>query len=522
MSWPTDHTRMGVIQRQGLKYTVLNFIGLAIGTASTLLVYSRAEVVETYGLAQYLLSLCVLSFPLLSLSAHTVGVRFFPHFQDLPRGREVFFGLVVLMPLTGWLLWAIPAALWWPWLQQRAGLSGLQMGLVFPLTLFYSLSLTLTYYASNRQRIVVPSLLFEVSLKLTLPLLMLALWQSWLEQWAVLALLVGHFALVAAALFFYLIKLGERIAWPRWAEWPASLRRDMLGYGVFGITSGLALLLATKADTFLVGSLTDMRRTGIYAIALNIAVAMDIPLKGLLTVSIPIMSQHLAQDNRPALRALYESVSVHLLAAGLFLFGCIVVAADDLYRIMPNSAEVSEGKQVLLLLCAAKLVETAMSLNGPMVYYSQYYRYSLASLAVLALANVAFSLWLIPLLGINGAALAALLTAVAYQAIGAILVWLKFGLQPFSRKTLWLALFAAAAIAFAWVLPDAGHPLANIVARGGVFSIVFGGAVLWSGVSPEMVQTVQHFIEKISAVLRGQPAVDKGAQNGGDDASSSS
>ncbi len=509
---------MGVIQRQGLKYTVLNFIGLAIGTASTLLVYSRAEVVETYGLAQYLLSLCVLSFPLLSLSAHTIGVRFFPHFQELPRGREVFFGLVVLLPLAGWLVWALPAMLWWPWLQQRAGLSGAHLWLAFPLTLFYSLSLTLTYYASNRQRIVVPSLLFEVSLKMVLPLLMIALWQGWLSQQVVLALLVGHFAVVAAALFFYLKKLGEHPLWPRWAEWPAPLRREMLGYGAFGVVSGLALLLATKADTFLVGSLTDMRRTGIYAIALNIAVAMDIPLKGLLTVSIPIMSQHLAQDNRPALRTLYHSVSVHLLAAGLFLFGCIVVAADDLYRIMPNSAEVSEGKRVLFLLCAAKLVETAMSLNGPMVYYSQYYRYSLASLAVLAVANVAFSLWLIPLLGIAGAALAALLTAVAYQAIGAVLVWLKFGLQPFSRKTLLLTLFAAAAIVLAAMLPDTGYPLANIVVRAGVFSLVFGGLTLGAGVSPEMVQAVRHFMEKIGAFWRTEPTVSNDANRGDSDA----
>ncbi len=499
---------MGVIQRQGLKYTVLNFIGLAIGTVSTLSVYSRAEVVETYGLVQYLLSLCVLSFPLLSLSAHAVGVRFFPHFQHLPRGREVFLGLVVLMPIVGWLVWSLLAALWWPWLQGRMGLSDTLMWLAFPLTLFYSLSLTLTYYASNRQRIVVPSLLFEVALKLALPLLMIALWQGWLSQQAVLTLLVGHFAAVSVALFFYLRKLGERLTWPRWSEWPASLRNSMLSYGAFGIASGLALLLATKADTFWVGSLTDMRRTGVYAIALNIAVAMDIPLKGLLTVSIPIMSQHLAEDNQPALRALYRSVSVHLLAAGLFLFGCIAVAADDLYRIMPNSTEVSEGKQVLFLLCTAKLIETAMSLNGPMVYYSQYYRYSLVSLAVLAASNAAFSLWLIPLLGIAGAALAALLTALAYQAIGAVLVWLKFGLQPFSGRTLQLLSLAAAAIALAWGIPDVGHPLVNIAVRAGVFSIVFGGLMLWLGVSPEMTDTARAFAQRIGLLKlrRGKPA----------------
>lgn len=317
---------MGIIQRQGLKYTVLNFVGLAVGTLSTVLVYSRAEIVETYGLVQYLLSISVLSYPILSLSAHTVGVRFFPHFQHLPQGHSALFGLIILMSIGGWLLWAILAILWQPHLQEQAGLAGTQIYWVFPLTLFYGLSLTLTYYASNRQRIVVPSLLFEVALKIVLPLLMIALWQGWLTQNAVLALLVGHFATVTVTLCFYLKRLGENPIWPTWTRWPAPLRREIFNYAIFGIASGMALLLATKADTFLVGSLTDMRRTGIYAIALNIAVAMDIPLKGLLTVSIPIMSQHLAQENRLAFAytlSLHVSTPTNCWTISLRMHPCI-------------------------------------------------------------------------------------------------------------------------------------------------------------------------------------------------------
>ncbi len=488
---------MGVIQRQGIKYTLLNFSGLAIGTASTLFVYSRAEVVETYGLVQYLLSICIISFPVLSLSAHTISLRFFPHFAQLHRGRETFLSLILLMPLTGWALWAALVALAWAWWQRQTGLTAHILWWVFPLALLYGTASVMAYYASNRQRIVVPSLLFEVALKIVLPLLMIALWQGWLQQQTVLLLLVFHYAIVVVALFLYLKQLGERLTWPRWHNVPHSLRHSIIGYGAFSVFSGMALLLATKADTFLVGSLTDMRRTGIYAIALNIAVAMDIPLKGLLTVSIPIMSQHLAQDNRPALRELYRSVSVHLLAAGLLLFGLIVVAADDLYRIMPNSTEVAQGKRVLMMLCAAKLIETAMGLNGSLVYYSQHYRYALVSLSILAIANVGFSLWLIPRLDITGAALAALMTTTAYQTAGAIVVWLKFRLQPFSRTTLRMLLLAAMALAVSWLLPDTALPIGNIALRAGTFALVFSALILWSGVSPEINTAWQQLTAKL-------------------------
>ncbi len=484
---------MGVIQRQGLKYTVLNFVGLVIGTASTLFVYSRQEVVGAYGLVQYLLSICMLSFPFLSLSAHNVSVRFFPHFQQLPKGREQLFFLTLFLPVVGWLLWMLVLLLgrwWWP------PLRALPWEL-FPLALFYALGLIMTYYSSNRQRIVVPSLLFDLSLKIVLPLLMIALWLGWLTQALVLKLLLGHFALVFAALFFYLRNMGEQMGRLRCSILPASLRREVLRYSAFGVLSGAALLLATKADTFWVGTLTDMRRTGVYAIALNIAVAMDIPLKGLLTVSIPIMTQHLAQDNRLALHALYASVSTHLFMAGLFLFGCLAVAAGDLYRIMPNSGEVSEGKAVLLLLCTAKVVEMAMSLNSYLVYYSQHYRYALISLGVLALANAGFSLWVVPVLGISGAAWAVLLTTLVYQGVSAAVAYWKFGLQPFSHKTLWLVLFFGAAWGATHLLPHSTHPLENIAVQVGGFAAAFGSLILGSGISPEIGQAIRSFREKI-------------------------
>lgn len=481
---------MGIIQRQGIKHSVVNFVGLAIGMVSTLLVYSRQEVVEAYGLLQYLLSMGMIGFPLYSLASSAVALRFFPHFEDKPSGHHGFLTVVTLMPLIGWSVCAAVAALFWEPIRDAVapepGLLRQYLWAAFPLTLLYTLGVVLSQYTANRQRIVVPSLLFDFSLKIALPLLMLALWLGWLTMQVVVWLFVLHFVVVVLALLLYLRALGERFTRPDWKHLPRTLRRDINQYAGFGILSGIALLLTTKADTFLVGTLTDMKRTGIYTIALNISLAMDIPIKGLLTVAIPIMTKHLAEENWGELRLLYQKIAINLLVAGALLLGCITVSADDLYRLMPNSAEVSQGKIVLLLLCGAKMVEMSVSLTGHLVYYSRYYRYSLISLCVLAVANVLFNIWLIPIFGLVGAATATLLSVSCYNLFGAVLVWLKFGLQPFSRGTAVVLLSAAAALAAAWLLPDTGYLLLNIALRSGGFALLFGALVVGLRVSEDV------------------------------------
>jgi len=481
---------MGVIQRQGIKHSIVNFVGMAVGMASTLLVYSRQEVVEAYGLVQYLLSIGMIGFPLFSIASSAVSLRFFPHFEDKPSGHHGFLTIVTLMPLLGWCVCAGIAALFWGTLRDAVapdpGLLREYLWAAFPLTLLYTLGIVLSQYASNLQRIVVPSILFDFSLKIVLPALMIVLWMGWLPLAVVLPLLILHFVLVVASLLVYLNQLGERFTWPDWQHITPQLRHDIGKYAGFGVLSGVALLLTTKADTFLVGTLTDMKRTGIYAIALNIAVAMDVPVRGLLSVSIPIMSKYLADENWTALRLLYQKVSINLLTAGLLLFGCIAVSASDLYRLMPNNVEVSQGQYVLLILCAAKIVEMSVSLTGPLVYFSRYYRYSLVSLCILAVANVCFNIWLIPIFGLPGAAIATFLSITCYNLFGAVLVRAKFDMQPFSRSTALVFVLAIGAAATVWFLPSTQYPLANIVLRAGIFALLFGVLVVRLRVSEDI------------------------------------
>jgi O-antigen/teichoic acid export membrane protein len=479
---------MGVIRRQSLKHSAVNVVGLGVGAISIFFVYPHA--LEPYGLAQVLLSIGMVGLPILSLGANTVAIRFFPRFQDKSSGHHGFLTLLLCLCAIGCALFSIGAWIFWePFstaLEHKSPLLREYLWLGFPLAFCYITSCVLAVYSSNFKRIVVPSLLLDFSQKLALPLLLIAVWQEWLSLEFAMFGLVLHAALVLTGLIFYLRQIGEWYWRPDWAFITPELRKEMIQFIGFGAFGGFALLVAAKSDVFMVGSLSAVKSAGVYAIAAYLATVIEVPIKSLYAASASSVAKYLADDNRPELEKLYKSVSINLLAAGLLLFGSIWISIDSLFTLLPNGAELLAGKWVFLFIGLSRVVEMGTGLNNYMVYYSQYYRYSLVSLGFLAVGNILLSIWLIPILGISGAAVATLLSITGYNAVSLWLVWLKFRLFPFTNQTAKAVGLAIAAYLVAGLIPVSGYALFDLVLHSGFYTLIFGVLVLRFRVSEDL------------------------------------
>ncbi|MCC7466652.1 MAG: polysaccharide biosynthesis protein, partial [Saprospiraceae bacterium] len=445
---------------------------------------------EAYGLAQVLLSVGVIGLPILSLGANTVAIRFFPRYQDKSSGHHGFLPLLILLCGIGCTA-ALVLALafrdpFTAMLESKSPLLRDYLWMSFPLAFFYITSSVLAAYSANFKRIVVPSLLLDFSQKLALPLLLIAVWQEWIGLAGAMWGLLLHAMLVTVGLMLYLRHIGEWHWKPNWEFASPGLRKELVQFIIFSSVGGFALLVAAKSDLFMVGSLQAVKSAGVYAIAAYLATVIEIPTKSLYAASASSVAAYLAEDNRSALEKLYKSVSINLLVAGLLLFGSIWISIDSLFALLPNGSELSEGKWVFLFIGFARVVEMGTGLNNYMVYYSQYYRYSLVSLGLLAVANILLSIWLIPIMGITGAAVATLISISGYNAVSVGLVWLKFGLQPFSENTLKTIGLALGAFVFANLIPKTGYDLLDLVLRSGFYALIFGVLALRFRVSEDL------------------------------------
>ncbi|MBK7936036.1 MAG: polysaccharide biosynthesis C-terminal domain-containing protein [Lewinellaceae bacterium] len=469
---------MGVIRRQSLKHSAVNMVGLIIGGVSTLFIYPRS--LETNGLIVVLLQVGMIGLPLLTSGGTTVALRFFPRFQDKSKGHNGFLPLLLMMCLVGCLFTGLLAwAFWQPvseFLVHRSkgdpAILQRYLWVAAPLACFYCVGVVLSVYSYHFKRIVVPSLLIDFSQKIIQPTLVIAVWQEWIPLGAAVWGMVIHSFLVMVGMAAYLRWLGE---W-HWTSFrrflTPELKGELIRFIGFGALGGFAQQMASKIDIFMVGSLNTLESATIYSIAAYIAAAIDIPTKSLYAASASSVAKYLADDNRKEMENLYKKVSINLLVAGLLLFGAVWLSADSLFNIVPNGHLVASGKYVLLFIGISKIVEMATGLNNYMVYYSRYYLWSLISLGMLAIANVACNIWLIPRIGMNGAAISTLLSVTCYNAVNVGLVWLKFGLLPFSRNTFLAVLLALAVFFVVQFIPLTGINLLDIALRSGLYGLI--------------------------------------------------
>ena len=77
---------MGVIQRQGIKQSLVTYFGVILGAVNVLLIYTTTLQPEEYGFIQVMMSASKLCLPFVLLGSQSMIIRFFPRFENLsPR-----------------------------------------------------------------------------------------------------------------------------------------------------------------------------------------------------------------------------------------------------------------------------------------------------------------------------------------------------------------------------------------------------------------------------------------------------
>jgi len=122
-------------------------------------------------------------------------------------------------------------------------------------------------------------------------------------------------------------------------------------------------------------------------------------------------------------------------------------------------------------------------------------------LVLMAVLNIAFNFWLIPQLGIEGAALATFLSVAIYNILKTLIVYLKTGMQPFSRSWLKLVLL----IGICYILMSQIHldlfPLWSLAIQSVLTTIVFLGLVYFCNISYDLNQLILEFTEKVQRLF---------------------
>jgi O-antigen/teichoic acid export membrane protein len=479
---------LGIVERQGLRNTVISYIGLALGFVSTALVLPNFLAPQQLGVTATLASVATLYAQIAAFGFASVGIRFFPYFRHPESGHRGFLPLLLAVPLLGFVvvtsLYFLGQPLLLKWYGRDAPLLApyYAWGAVLALfTLLYSVqdaylkALYHTAFSSFVQDVLLRVLVIGGALLFGFGFLSFPNYVLWF---------VGVNGIITLLLTVYVAFIGELHLRPTRQVLTVRPLRELLGMGAFTLLGSLSGSIIMFIDTLMVGAQVSVAAAGIYAVAGYISTALAIPARSLNKIAFPLLADYWKQQDLPRMADFYRRATRLNTLLGCFLALGIGLNLDFIYSLMRN-ASYAEGTVVVLLLLGSKLFDGITGVNGLIVITSPRYRYDLVFNVSLAVLTVVLNGFLIPRLGMVGAAVAACVAQVSINLARTWFVWHSYRMQPFTWRIPLILSIAAAAGAAAWLVPPLSSPFLTMLLRSTVLTVIYGGLILATKSAPE-------------------------------------
>jgi O-antigen/teichoic acid export membrane protein len=495
---------MGIIIRQSLKYSLINYAAVLVGVFSTLFIYPLNK--QVYGLFRFLLDTSNLLVPLVLIGTPALSVKFFPLFKGVKHKEGEFITHLFWLSLIGFavtiftiFIFREPIVEYYGRKTERYYLDYLWFIVPFLFAnSFFALTKQIT---TNFSRIVWPSI-FESLIKVAFPVLFLSYYWHYINLDSVIIGVAIFLFCVMAMSMWYLFKISSvKLRIPKTKTWDVE-KREFYKYAAYFTIGSAGSIIATRIDTFMVGSMINLNQTGIYSIAALIAVNIGIPVNAITAISSPIISKEIAANNWSEVEKIYKKSSITLLLAGCFLFLLVWTNIDDLFGLMPDNNEMSANKMVVLLLASAKLFDMATGVNDSITAYSGHYKVNFYSILLLAVLNISGNLVLIPKYGILGAAISPMIASIVYNLVKLSYIKWAFKMYPFTLQTLKLTVVSVIIYGLLCLLPTFKSHFLNLFLNSAILTIMFVPSIYFLKISDDTNALLDTFLSKFTKILK--------------------
>ncbi|MBK7811202.1 MAG: polysaccharide biosynthesis C-terminal domain-containing protein [Saprospiraceae bacterium] len=485
------------VVKESLIYSILYYIGVSIGLVSTLFVYPRD--LELYGLYGFLTNTASLFTPFITLGFGAVLIRYFPYHSHQGKGGSAVFTLVIFGYLLGALLFSLiffflqdKLIFLWPNTDPQI------MNFIFwvwPLTLLYVLYDLIQTCSVNHQRIAFPAMLVNF-FKIILPILFLLVIYKELDRRVFIFCVITYYGLISVLLFRYIRNLNPDLFRFNFSLFSSLHLKSILNFAAFNIISGVAAVMALRIDALMVASMMGAKSAGVFVLALFMSNAVFIPAQSLVDLLNPSVSTAAKSNDLTSLKNLYSKSVIHMLIPTTALSLVLWFSFDDLAQIMPNSVEIVKIKIVLAFLLVARMVDAATGVNHHVINYSKFYRIETGLLLFLAVSNISFNYLLIPIYGIEGAAVGTLISVSAYNLIKSFMVWWLMGLNPFGIQFIKLLTFISLVGIILYLFPNTANSWVNMAINVLIICVLYLWMIFKTNIAEDLRNYFLKFLKK--------------------------
>ncbi|MGD1842398.1 MAG: polysaccharide biosynthesis C-terminal domain-containing protein [Thermonemataceae bacterium] len=492
---------MGIVIRQGLKTSIVLYIGVLLGALNNVWLFPQLLSPEEIGVLRLILANELLLATIFQLGIVGVIDHFFPLFKKSTEGKNTFFTFCLIYPLIGLCLsflfiHFVPFLLSPSLLEKYSNLLNYRYQLFFLVCLITYQGILLAFSRAH-YRIVVPSILdsFLLRVVLVVALLLLSIELIDFKQFIGSIILTRIMSIIGLLIYLRRFNIGK-LNW----HFSFSIKelRSFINYGIFIMLSSASNVVISNLDIIMLGGLIGEREAGIYSIAFFMGTVVEIPRRAISQISIPIISSAWKNNDIARIKTMYQKTSINQLLVGAWLLLLILLNLKDIFLIMPKGEIYIQGYFVVLFIGLMRFIDMAMGMNHEIIIYSRYYRFNLITNLILILIMTMLNLFLIPRYQLEGAAFATLSSIIVYNFIRLVFIYKQFKLQPFTKQTLiCLALVGTIALVAYSTSTLELHPIINILLRSLLISTLLAAGAWFFEVSEDANRLLTELIKKI-------------------------
>jgi len=488
---------MGIVIRQSAFTSLFSYIGVGLGFLNLMILFPRITSPEELGLTRFLLSFATVTANLSLLGSPQILMKNLIFFRKEKSNQGLLFFVFAvasagLMAVSLFIFsfsdWFINAK------NDPDNLIKNNFLLVLPLIFGMVYFQVFADYLRANFKSVFPVFVQEVLQRIIVTVLLIALYFNTISfSFFILLFSLVYITLYLIIILYAFFKLGIDL---KPVNFKSDFVKSALTFGIFSLLAGLSNSLVLNIDQLMVSYLSPngLADTGIYSVAIYVAVVISIPFRNINAVVVPLISKAFKENDPDTLESLYKkTASTQLIISG-FVYLLILLNLSLIFHVLPPVYE--QGKWVLIWVGLAKVFDAATGCNGSLISYSKHYKYTTWLLVSLGILTIITNLIFIPLYGITGAGMATAFSVFLYNFLKWLFIKQQFGFQPFGRNTIRLLLIFAITTAVGIAMPDFRNVWITAVFKTVFISFLFVGIIWRSKVSPEFNKLILDVLKK--------------------------
>lgn len=460
----------GAIAKNSFWASVVNYTGSVIGLLSTFFLFPLVFTPSENGVFRLYIEMGALLAGVGQLGTGYSIWKFFPKFNNARNGHNGIGFWLTIIPLTGIVFVFVCLSFGKPWVVEFLGEKGRAFlpyyNLLYPFVFFFVFNTVYEVFSAALGKIVFASFLRENVVRIGLAVLGFLYFDNHLDFWGTMLGVSLVYGLVCILNIVNVNKATSLSYYPHWqfVQESKGLQKQFFGYTAYLFLTYIAMLVLQRMDFLMVTKIQGMNDTGVYGIALNMSVLIEIPTRSILQIANPKLSEAIHENNQQEIKRLYEKTSLNQFVLGAMVLLLIWINIDAFFSIMPNGDLYRSGKYAVLILGIGKLFVLLQGNSSAMLIFSKRYYLTLLVNVVAIIAAVYMNQQLIPIWGLNGAAIATGLVWLVSGFVLGVLVWNVYGMQPINRNIVLALLIMALFIGVSeWLRPFPDQPILSAI-----------------------------------------------------------